>query len=93
MIDELLDQIKSEYDEIDKDLENWIEIPNHKVLVLIIEETFDMRSILFIYNPDNNNNLLSESEETENLDDQIRESSISNFDYDIEQLTANYLEE
>jgi hypothetical protein len=31
MIDKLLDQIKSEYDEIDEDLEDWIEVPNHEV--------------------------------------------------------------
>ena len=93
IINELLDQIKSKYDEIDEDSEDWIEVPNHEVSVLIIEETFDIRSIPFIHDPDDDNNLLSESEEAENLGEKIGERSISNFDYNVKQLVANYLEE
>jgi hypothetical protein len=69
MINKSLDQIESEYDEIDEDPEDWIKVPNYEVSVLIIEETFDIRSIPFIYDLDDNNNLLSESKETENLGD------------------------
>ena len=70
-------------------LKQQFEIPNHEVSVLILEGIFDMSNIPFIKDPEDEE-FDDDTSESENNEDSI--NKINNYEYDVEQLAAKYMD-
>jgi hypothetical protein len=100
MINESLDNLEEdvenieENDEIERIERNIVEqseIPNQIVSVLILENIFDMNEIPFIKDPEDSDDE-SDDEISENDDNGNTKKNNSNYDYDVNQLAAKYLD-
>ena len=78
-----------EEDKAEREVEQQFEIPNHKVSVLILEGIFDMSNIPFIKDPEDEE-FDDDTSESENNEDSI--NKINNYEYDVEQLAAKYMD-
>ena len=97
MINELLNYFEEdvedvedvEEDKAEREVEQQFEISNHEVSVLILEGIFDMSNIPFIKDPEDEE-FDDDTSESENNEDSI--NKINNYEYDVEQLAAKYMD-
>ena len=78
-----------EEDKTEREVEQQFEIPNHEVSVLILEGIFDMSNIPFIKDPEDEE-FDNDTSESENNEDSI--NKINNYEYNVEQLAAKYMD-
>ena len=78
-----------EEDKAEREVEQQFEIPNHEVSVLILEGIFDISNIPFIKEPEDKE-FDDDTSESENNEDSI--NKINNYEYDVEQLAAKYMD-